>query len=107
MARFVAMGYTADELSILNCVQKHQQVLFLLDILGAGGGLVDKRYLNKRFPGELWSLMKFPREMVSESEIDLWHCAIAQVATHGPAQASLGAFKFDGHKLWEWRVVEI
>ena len=29
-----------------------------------------------------------------------------QVVTHGPAQASLGAFKVDGHKLWEWRIVE-
>jgi hypothetical protein len=39
MARFIAMGYTAEELRILNHVRKHQQVLFLSDILGAGGGL--------------------------------------------------------------------
>jgi hypothetical protein len=50
--------------------------------------------------------MKFPREMVNELEIGLWRCAIVQVVTHGPAQASLGAFKVDGHKLWEWQVVE-
>jgi hypothetical protein len=36
----------------------------------------------------------------------LWRHAIAQVVIHGPAQASLGAFKVEGHKLWEWRVVE-
>jgi hypothetical protein len=35
MARFIAMGYTVEELRILNCVQKHQQVLFPSDILGA------------------------------------------------------------------------
>jgi hypothetical protein len=104
MARFIAMGYTAEELHILNRVQKHQQVLFLLDILGAGGGLVDKRYLTKRLPGEWWSLMKFPREVVNELEMGLWRCLISQVVTHGPAQASLGALKVDGHKLWEWRV---
>ena len=106
MARFIATGYTAEELSILNCVRKHQQVLFLLDILGAGGGLVDKRYLTKRLPGERWSLMKFPREVVNEAEMGLWRRAIAQVVTHGSAQASLGAFKVDGHKLWEWQVAE-
>jgi hypothetical protein len=60
MARFIAMGYTAEELRILNRMRKHQQVLFLLDILGAGGGLVDKRYLTKHLPGERWSLILFP-----------------------------------------------
>ncbi len=106
MARFIAMGYTAEELRILNCVRKHQQVLFLLDILGAGGGSVDKRYLTKCLSGERWSLMKFPREVVNEYEMGLWRHAIVQVVSHGPAQASLGGFKVDGHKLWEWRVAE-
>ena len=35
LARFIAMGYTAEERRILNHVRKHQQVLFLSDILGA------------------------------------------------------------------------
>jgi len=106
MARFIAMGYTAEEPRILNRMRKHQQVLFLSDILGAGGGSVDKQFLTKHLPGERWSSMKFPWEVVKESEMGLWHRAMAQVVTHGPAQASLGAFKVDGHKLWEWRVVE-
>ena len=42
MSRFITRGYTADELEILNRVQKHQQVLFLSNILGAGGGSLDK-----------------------------------------------------------------
>jgi hypothetical protein len=100
------MGYTADELAILNQVQKHQQVLFLSDILGAGGGLVDKCYLHKRWTGKHWSSMKFPRKEVTAPEMELWCCAITQVVSHGPAQASLGTFKVNGHKLWEWRVVE-
>ncbi len=50
--------------------------------------------------------MKFPREVVNEAEMGLWRCAITQVVTHGSAQASLGAFKVDGQKLWEWRIVE-
>ena len=102
MARFIATRYTVEELRILNRVRKHQQILFLLDILGAGGGWVDKGYLTKRLPWERWSLMKFPQEVVNEAEMGLWCCAIAQVVTHGQAQVSLGVFKVDGHKLWEW-----
>jgi hypothetical protein len=52
MARFIAAGYNSIKLLILNRVQKHQQVLFLSDILGAGGGLVDKKYLRKQQQGE-------------------------------------------------------
>jgi len=91
---------------ILNRVRKHQQVLFLSAILGADGGSVDKRYLQKRRERERWSSMKFPREEVIVPEMELWCHAIAHVVSHGPAQASLGSFKVGGHKLWEWRVVE-
>jgi hypothetical protein len=42
MARFIATGYKGEELLTLNRVRKHQQALFLSDVLGAGGGSVDK-----------------------------------------------------------------
>ena len=74
--------------------------------LPLSGGSVDKLYLQKRRVGEHWSSMKFPREEVTVPEMELWCCAIAQVVSHGPAQASLGVFRVNGHKLWEWRVVE-
>jgi hypothetical protein len=38
MSRFITMGYTTAKLLILNRVQKHQQVLFLLDIKGPEEG---------------------------------------------------------------------
>ena len=95
-----------NELAILNRVRNYQQVLFLLDVLGAGGGSVDKRYLQKRRAGERCSSMRLPCKEVTAPEIDLWCRAIAQVVAHGPAQASLGVFRAEGHKLWEWRVVE-
>ncbi len=66
------MGYTVDELAILNRLQKHQQVLFLSDILGAGGGSVDKRYLHKCQTGKRWSSMKFPCEEVTAPEMELF-----------------------------------
>ena len=36
--------------------------------------------------------MKFPWEVVNESEMGLWRRTITEVITHGPAQASLRAF---------------
>ncbi len=42
---------------------------------------------------------EIPREVVTAPEMELWCRAIVQAVTHGPAQASLGSFKVDGHKL--------
>ena len=71
MSRFIPRGHNANELATLNQVQKHQQVLFLSDILGASGGLLDKRYLQKRQSGERWSTARFPCEEVTNPDMDL------------------------------------
>ncbi len=99
MTGFIAAGYNGIKLLILNRVWKHQQVLFLSNILGADGSLVDKNYLRKQQQGEQWSTTTFPCELVTEVEMGLWPRAIAQVVMNGPAQIDLGAFKTNGHKL--------
>jgi hypothetical protein len=43
MAQFIAAGYIGEDLLTLNRVRKHQQVLFLSDILGASEGSLDKQ----------------------------------------------------------------
>ncbi len=106
MARFITAGYKGNDLLTLNRVRKHQQVLFLSDILGASGGSLDKRYLQKRQIGDHWSSMKFPCEEVTESEMIFWRRAIAQVVACGHAQSSLGRLKTGGHTGWEWHVQE-
>jgi hypothetical protein len=105
-ARFIATGYKGEELLTLNRVRKHQQALFLLDVLGASGGSVDKQYLQQRQIGEWWSSMMFPCKEVTELEMGFWCRAIAQVVSRGPAQASLGRLKSGGHKIWKWQVQE-
>jgi hypothetical protein len=45
MARLISIGYRGDDLWTLNRVRKHQQVLFLSDILGLGDESLDKCYL--------------------------------------------------------------
>jgi hypothetical protein len=59
MATFIAIGYRGNDLWTLNRVRKHQHVLFLSNILGAGGESLDKHYLKKRQGTDCWSTMKF------------------------------------------------
>ena len=94
------------DLLILNRVRKHQQVLFLSDILGAGGESLDKQYFQKRWDANRWSTMRFPWEMVTEVEMHLWRTAITQVVATGPARNRLGTFVAEGHKIWDWRIQE-
>jgi hypothetical protein len=104
MARLIVVGYRDDDQRALNRVRKHQQVLFLSDILGAGDELLDKQYLHKQWETDHWSMMKFPEEIVTEVEMQLWRTAIIQVVAAGPARNRLGAFIEDGHKIWDWRI---
>jgi hypothetical protein len=50
--------------------------------------------------------MKFPQEIVTEVEMQLWRTAIIQVVAVGPARNRLGAFIEEGHKMWDWRIQE-
>ncbi len=80
--------------------------MFLSNILGAGGELLDKRYLQKQWETDHWSTMKFPWEIATEVEMQLWHTAIIQVVAAGPARYRLGAFIEEGQKKWDWRIQE-
>jgi hypothetical protein len=104
MARFIGVGYRKDDLLTLNRVRKHQQVLFLSDILGAGSELLDEQYLQKRRETDRWSTVKFPREIVTEVEMHLWRTAITQVVAAGPARNRLWTVIEEGHKIWDWQV---
>jgi hypothetical protein len=73
MARLITIGCRGDDLQTLNRVRMHQQVLFLSNILGAGGKSLDKCYLQKRQGTERWSTMKFPREAVTSGNAPLAH----------------------------------
>ncbi len=45
---------SVEETNRLNRVRLHQQVLFYLDIMGAGGRSLDKKYLRERPPLNKW-----------------------------------------------------
>ncbi len=73
-------------------------------MLGAGSEALDKQYLHKQRETDYWSTTKFPREIVTEVEMQLWPTAIIQVVAAGPAHNRLGAFIKEGHKIWDWRI---
>ena len=55
-------GYSRADQDRLNRVRLHQQVVFLSDVLGTSGNLLDGRYLSARNRGEKWSSLDFPNE---------------------------------------------
>ena len=104
MPIFRKLYFSEPELERLNKVRLHQQVVFVSDVMDAGGRALDLKYLNKRDKQERWSSYCFPKQVVSNKDIRLWRNALHQIrhvrTTH------LGAFLSRGHKLWEWRFDE-
>lgn len=89
MRAFSEIGFLGSELLRLNRVRLFQQVLFLSDILEAGGRYVDEAYVNPRPHGENRSTYTFPVEHPADSDFELWKHAIQQLAPGGRVAISL------------------
>ena len=108
MVRFAELGYSKKELLRLNRVRIHQQVLFLSDVLDAGGRAIDKKYVLARPRSEKWSTLCFPLESPARKDFRLWRSALLQLrpgTRH--ADSRVQAFVSAGHKLWDWRYDEV
>ena len=79
------------------------QVLFLSDILGASGHLLDKKYLRRRKIGDKWSTYNFPKENPPNRDINLWQIALWRLVPVGGRNGALGQVIGEGHKIWAWR----
>ena len=107
MARFAELGYSRKEMVRLNRVRLHQQVIFLSDVLDAGGRAIDRKYISSRTRSERWSHLCFPLESPARKDFRLWRSALLQLrpgTRH--ADSRVGAFATPGHKQWEWRYEE-
>ena len=105
MRRFEAIGYEGEEFRRLNRVRVHQQVLFVSDVLCAGGRYLDPKYLGRRPDGEKWTkLERFPNEHPTAADFRLWQDALRQVAPRGRVSVGLGNFVSSPHKVWDWRM---
>jgi hypothetical protein len=87
----------------LNKYRCHQQVLYVSDILDAGGKCLDKRYLTQRQEEENWSNLIFPTEKPPQGHISLWCQVLYAVAPRGRVQTRVSRFQQKGHKIWAWR----
>ena len=104
MRQFQALGFSCTDLSHLNRVRLHQQVLFVSDIMDAGGKAIDRAYNEKREEGERWSSLLFPIERPRSSDFRLWRAALQQLRLgSGHSRPRLGEFLSAGHKIWRWR----
>ncbi len=101
MPLLTKLNFTPLELGRLNKVRIHQQALFLSDVMDARGTIVDRRYDQRRLDTDRWSRYRFPLQSPPQKDFRLWRHALRQLRY--VRSGLLGAFKEDGHKIWEWR----
>lgn len=62
MRHLMALEFSPKDLARLNRVRLHQQVLFVSDVMDAGGKAIDRAYLTRQEDGDRWSSLLFPTE---------------------------------------------
>ena len=92
---------TPEQLTRLNRVRLHQQVLFGSDIIDAGGRCIDKKYLWECPTNESWSTIRFPKEIPPNRDFAFWRKMLPH--PRGQGRLHLGSLLSDGHKIWNWK----
>jgi hypothetical protein len=95
-----------EELAIINRVQCYQQVLFISDVLDAGGLCLDRKYLKRRPFGDSWSTQVFLIEQPTRGQFKLWEKVLLSIAPQGCYGRRIGRLLTKGHKIWEWQIDE-
>ena len=98
MVALKKLGYGGSEIERLNRVRVHQQVLFLSNVLCAGGRYIGKKYLKQRPLDERWSKLRFPNKDLIGGDFKLWEKALLQLAPMGRVARRLGKFVAKPHK---------
>ena len=80
---FVRIGYCKEDLLRLNWFRIFQQVLFLSDILGAGGKSIDLQCFKCGPRHEKWSSFRFLKEAHPRKDFKLWNKALRQIVPAG------------------------
>jgi hypothetical protein len=107
MTQFLQLGYPENELSRLNRVQLHQQVLFVSDVMDAGGQAIDRKYMSQQLDMQSWSSLTFPKERPSCLDFKLWKAGLLQLPLGSRhSQTRIQGFQGGGHKVWDWRYDE-
>ena len=92
-----------NKLRILNRFCRHQEILYVSNVLDAGGKCPDRRYLGRRKHTKIWWTLIFPQEKPPNKHLKLWRQALYAIAPQGCLQHCIERFTTKGHKIWEWR----
>jgi hypothetical protein len=92
-----------NELSRINRVRLHQQVLYVSNVLEANRKTINKRYLVPRSLDDNWSHLIFPNKKPPQRDFALWREVVQSLAPRGQIQHRIGNFTSRGHKIWPWR----
>ena len=103
MQLFEAAGFCQQDLLRLNRVRIYQHVVFLSEILGASGKMLDRKYLQKRPEAERWSYLNYPNEKPPRKDFALWATAIQHIVPADGIMDRLGRFNHEEYKIWPWR----
>ncbi len=95
-----------NEQRILNQFRCHQQVLYVSEVLDAGGKCLDRRYLDRRKPNKLLSTLVFPQEKPPYKLLQLWQRVLYAIAPQGWVQNQIGCFMTKDPKIWKWHYDE-
>jgi hypothetical protein len=107
MKAVIEVGVTnLEELVKIKRFRCHQQVLFVSNILDAGGKCLNKKYLKWRQDNESWSILIFPIENPPRKHKKLWEQVLYSLTPRHWANKSVGRFLTKGHKNWDWRYDE-
>ncbi len=99
---FITVGYRGDTLRQLNQVQISLQVLFLSNVLTASGGKVSLDILLQRPKGEVWSIMRWPTEWLTNSDMQLWNNALSSICPSRSSTSSVGEYICNLHRVQRW-----
>jgi hypothetical protein len=103
MPQFFCLGFTEGELVRLNRVRLYQHVLFVSDVMDAGGRALDRRYTDQRPATEQWTTLLFPLEKPSRADFAPWKASLLQVRlVLQYTTTRLLHFRTAGHKRWDW-----
>jgi hypothetical protein len=81
MKAVIEAGVTnSEELVKINRFRCHQQVLFMSDILDAGGKCLDKKHSKQQQDNESWSTLIFPIEKPPRKHGKLWEQVLYSLA---------------------------
>ncbi len=103
MRMFVKAGHKAADLLRLNKARIYFQVVFLSDVLGASGKLLDPRYIVRRPQNAKWSALNFPTEKPTLKDILFLAQSLQQLVPAEGLPDRLGRFQTEGPKIWQWR----